>query len=75
MIIDEETQMTLLYNVKHGIFLSYPTSDLQIGNAKITFALDNIKSDLAYYDFWNLKIHKKNILLWMKFLKENINYA
>ncbi|WP_396443036.1 B12-binding domain-containing radical SAM protein [Lactococcus lactis] len=55
LIIDEETQMTLLYNVKHGIFLSYPTSDLQIGNAKITFALDNIKSDLAYYDFLELE--------------------
>lgn len=55
LIIDEETQMTLLYNVKHGIFFSYPTSDLQIGNAKITFALDNIKLDLAYYDFLELE--------------------
>ena len=54
VIADEDTQMILLYNVKHGIFLSYPMSDLQIRNATITFALDVVKSDLAYYDFLNL---------------------
>jgi Fe-S oxidoreductase len=55
VITDEEAQMILLYNVKHGIFLSYPMSDLQIRNTLITFGLETIKSDLAYYDFLALE--------------------